>query len=42
MATIEGPKDGEYVYQKLHFWKFLLTVCCGINDDTDDEHSFYV
>ena len=27
MATIEGPKHAECVHQKLHFWKFLWTVC---------------
>ena len=27
MAAIEGLKHAEYVHQKLHFWKFLWTVC---------------
>ena len=27
MAAIEGPKHGESVHQKLHFLKFLWTVC---------------
>ena len=27
MAAIEGPKHAEWVHQKLHFWKFLWTVC---------------
>ena len=27
MAAIEGPKHAECVHQKLHFWKFLWTVC---------------
>ena len=27
MAAIEGPKHAECIHQKLHFWKFLWTVC---------------
>ena len=27
MAAIEDPKHAECVHQKLHFWKFLWTVC---------------
>ena len=27
MAAIEGPKHAKCVHQKLHFWKFIWTVC---------------
>ena len=48
MAGIELPKHAKCVHQKLHFLKILMDSVqynaehCGINDDTDDEHSVYV
>ena len=45
MAAIKGPKHAECIHQKLHFLKISVDSVqynaehCGINDDTDDEHS---
>ena len=45
MAAIKGPKHAECGHQKLHFLKISMDSVqynaehCGINDDTDDEHS---
>ena len=42
---IERCFEKECIHQKLHFWKFSMDSVqynaehCGINDDTDDEHS---
>ena len=48
MAATELLKHAECVHQNLHFLKIPTDSVqnnaehCGINDDTDDEHSVYV
>ena len=35
MATIEGLKHAKCIHQKLHFWKFLWTVCSTTQSTVD-------